>query len=208
MRFAQWMAIGALMGAGMGTASAGEGLWVPQDHTPWPRWQGRVAIDANTPLWRSELLRYPAAGLKAQGLGVVGDYYFASAPLGSRGAGGFRATSGILLGSARTSLGALPVNGSGSALTLGRRNVTLASGLSENEAGAWSHQLVPYLGLGYSGLTGRSGWGFAADLGVMGVAPNAGVRLGRAAPGAPTVDDLLRDLRFAPVIQFGVSYSF
>jgi hypothetical protein len=65
---------------------------------------------------------------------------------------------------------------------------------------------VPYVGLGYSGLTGRGGWGFAADVGVMALHGDS-VRFGRLS-GAQSLDDLLRDLRLTPVLQLGVSYSF
>ena len=65
---------------------------------------------------------------------------------------------------------------------------------------------VPYLGLGYNDRPLRSGWGFTADVGVMALRPSGGLRLDRG--GVPTVDDVQRDLRLAPVLQLGASYAF
>ncbi len=65
---------------------------------------------------------------------------------------------------------------------------------------------LPYLGIGYTGLSEDGGWSFSADLGVMGQAD--AVRFGPAFGRSQGLDAAIRDLRFAPVLQFGVSYSF
>ena len=69
----------------------------------------------------------------------------------------------------------------------------------------WS--TVPYVGIGYSGISLRGGWGFTADVGLAGT--SGGLRPRRdAAFGAQGVEDLLRELRLTPVLQFGASYAF
>jgi hypothetical protein len=67
---------------------------------------------------------------------------------------------------------------------------------------------VPYVGIGYTGLPSRGGWGFSADIGVMALTPESRVKLGRPDGGGQSLDDVLRDLRLSPLVQLGVSYSF
>jgi hypothetical protein len=202
---------GWLLGLALGVAAqwaaaqSGSGLAVSDDTPGWARWQARIAVNSSTPLWRSDLARGDAAGLKVQGLGLIGDYYFARLPLGSQGAGGFRASSGVLLGSGAP-LWAAQAPGGSSQFSLGRRNLSLLPGLPGGDP-ALDSTTVPYVGLGYSGLTGRGGWGFAADVGVMALNGGSAVRFGRLLTGQ-SLDDLLRDLRLTPVLQLGVSYSF
>jgi len=204
-----WLLATALAGAAqVCMAEAGNGLSIPDAGPAWPHWQARVGINASTPLWRSELgLGGDASGLKVQGLSLIGDYYFARLPLGSQGVGGFRASSGLLLG-AGAPLWASQAPGNGSGFALGRRNLGLLATGTGLDPAAMDATTVPYVGLGYSGLTGRGGWGFAADLGVMAVNGGSMVRFGRLFSGTQSVDDLLRELRLTPVLQLGVSYSF
>ena len=67
---------------------------------------------------------------------------------------------------------------------------------------------VPYLGVGYTGLSGKAGWGFSADLGVMALNPGSAANLGRVFGNVQNLDDVLRDMRLSPLVQVGVSYSF
>lgn len=70
-------------------------------------------------------------------------------------------------------------------------------------------EAAPYVGLGYVGLAAKGGWGLKADVGI--VAESTGsLRSGRAAFGnaGATWDGALRDLRFTPLLQLGVSYAF
>jgi hypothetical protein len=46
-------------------------------------------------------------------------------------------------------------------------------------------------------------WGVSADLGLMAASPRSAVRLGQQG-----LDDTLRELRLAPMLQFGVSYTY
>ena len=67
---------------------------------------------------------------------------------------------------------------------------------------------LPYIGIGYSNLSAKSGWHFSADLGVVSQSPGNVVRFGRVFGGTQSLDDAVRDMRLAPVVQLGVSYSF
>jgi hypothetical protein len=66
---------------------------------------------------------------------------------------------------------------------------------------------LPYIGIGYSGLGGRSGWSFSADFGLMALGAGNAVRLGRSG-NYQGVDELVRELRLTPVLQIGASYAF
>jgi hypothetical protein len=68
------------------------------------------------------------------------------------------------------------------------------------------NQTLPYLGIGYSGSSLRGGWGFSADLGVA--AQNGGNQRLMRSLMSQSLDDTLRELRFTPVLQLGVSYRF
>jgi hypothetical protein len=208
-RFAAWLSIGSLFLTFLGSAQAvdaGNGLSASAGGPPWARWQGRVSVSTGTPQWRSEMLRSEPFGLKVQGITLMGDYYFTRSRLGEHGAGGFRATSGVLVGQ-----GALwtsqPASGIGTGLSVGQRNTSLFSGLAGSELTSES-TTVPYVGVGYSGLSPKGGWGFAADVGVKALQAGTPVRFGRAVNGSPSLDELVRELRLTPVLQLGVSYSF
>jgi hypothetical protein len=198
------LALGAA--ASVARADSGNGLAVAADAPTWSRWQGRVALNTSTPLWRADLARGDAAGLKVEGLSLIGDYYFAHVSFGAGWDGGFRATSGVLLGNGAPLWA--PAAQSISGLSLGRRNTSLLGALPNVESAADNNVTVPYIGFGYSGLSGRSGFSFAADLGVMALNPGSAVRLGRLFNGNQSLDDLLRDIRLTPTLQLGVSYSF
>ena len=62
---------------------------------------------------------------------------------------------------------------------------------------------MPYLGVGYTGLKPHGGWRYNADLGLVAQSPG-GMRL----IGTQSLDDTIRELRLAPLVQLGVSYSF
>ena len=79
-------------------------------------------------------------------------------------------------------------------------------GMAMADGNAWS----PYVGAQWHwqttpGVVG-AGWRLGADLG-LNLQPRSPLRLGTTASEAP-LDDILRDLRLAPVLTFGASYSF
>ena len=168
----------------------------------WPRWQARFGLTTNA----SAL----SAGTRWQlGSGqLLGDYYWSGLrPVGVHRSGGFRATSGLLFGQRTLALGtpALP-SPQGIGLTLS--GMRLASNLSEAATAAEPWSAVPYVGIGYSGLSLRGGWGFTADVGLVGTV-GSGLRTKRDGTVAGQgVDELLRELRLTPVLQFGASYAF
>jgi hypothetical protein len=185
-------------------ATEGEGL------TTAPRWQGRILLGNAAPA----LDKWTAAngGSTVRSLSVLGDYYFGSrlnnraalgTPSETRG-GGFRATSGLLLGQRSGAYPLLNVGGSGRKFNVDLRSETLPL----TEPAAAESNAVPYLGLGYTGSSIKGGWGFSADVGVMALNPGSAVKLGRVVGGGQSLDDVLREMRVSPVLQLGVSYSF
>lgn len=166
----------------------------------WPRWQARVGLAAAaSPLDAGTRWQLSAGQL-------LGDYYLSALqPTDTGRYGGFRATSGLLFGQRSLVLGTpAPTLARGAGLSLSR-SVRTAHGLGEAPAEAWT--AVPYFGIGYSGVSLRAGWGFSADLGLAGT--TGGLRLRRdGALGSQGLDELLRELRLTPVLQFGASYAF
>ncbi len=139
----------------------------------------------------------------AQRARLFGDYYLTGPGFGEgKIAGGLRLTSGLSLGPRASTL-ALPPGRTGDGLQLGPRAVAGLGGERDLE-----RITLPYVGLGYTSLSLREGWGFSADVGLGGLRPGERLRLGRSGPTAAQVENVLNDLRLAPVIQLGVSYSF
>jgi hypothetical protein len=139
----------------------------------------------------------------AQRARLFGDYYLTGPGFGEgKIAGGLRLTSGLSVGP-RTSTLALPPGRTGDGLQLGPRAAPGRGGERDLE-----RITLPYLGVGYTSLSLREGWGFSADVGLGGLRPGERPRLGLGGPTAAQVENVLNDLRLAPVIQLGVSYSF
>jgi hypothetical protein len=176
-----WLAILALS-IGAPGVFAGETAADPSHVQAWEGLKARLAVGTTAPA-RSELGIGDAEQQKINSVSLMGDYYVRRGWLGT--SGGFRATSGVLLG-ARSSVWSSPS-------LLDRR--TAGDG---NDAGT-----QPYLGLGYTGWSSKGGWGLSADVGLMGLPRSA---TGRA--GSSSLDDTVRELRFAPLVQLGLSYSF
>lgn len=199
MKTAKLMLATLLAAAPLGAAWAqNEGLLAHPDTLPWPRWQARLAISSTAPLWRGDLFGPDAYGLKSGSLGLMGDYFFARSGSVGGGASGFRATSGLVVGARPALWMVSPAVSGNPAFSLERR-----TGADQPD-----NSTLPYVGVGYSGLSGRNGWNFSADFGLVAVPGRNAVRLGRAYSGAPGLDELVRDLRLSPVLQVGVSYSF
>ena len=134
---------------------------------------------------------------------LLGDYYLTGPGFGGTDvSGGLRLTSGLAVGP-RDGIAALPVSRTGGGLQLGQRELgsTLADRYGEQVT-------LPYVGVGYTTLSAREGWGLSADIGLGGQRPGERVRFGAGNPSAAQFESLLNDLRLAPVIQLGVSYAF
>ena len=197
MRISCALALVASLAPVAGAFAAGTGLVADADHVPWARFQGRITYSAATPAWRSEFAPFDRTGLKVRGATVMGDLYVGQVPLGGKTqVGGFRATSGVVFG-ARSPVWGAP------ALTAPNLEPRFGAVDPGREPST-----MPYLGIGYSSLALRAGWSFSADLGLVSLAPGNAVRLGRVFGGGQNLDDVIRDMRFAPVVQLGVSYSF
>ncbi|MBC8056590.1 MAG: hypothetical protein H7Y61_08425 [Rhizobiales bacterium] len=199
-----WMLAGALGALPLSPAVAadGEGLRQGPNQIAWARWQGRLSLVTSTDPWRLGI-EGPASKLSSASL--MGDYYFGRSLDGPNKLGGLRATSGLIFGP-RSSLGTsslgLGSSATGTAFSIGSRSVGRA--LVPATGDVSESATLPYLGIGYTGLSPRTGWGFSADLGLVAKTPGNAVR----AIGGPSLDDLIRDMRMAPLLQLGVSYSF
>ena len=209
MRTLPLLLLTGLIGAS-GLARAGDGLSWPGSDGEAPMLRARIGFSVTSVglISASDGLDVSAGKrVQLQSVSVLGDYYFPTPWFdGSNMLRGFRATSGLMVGTPSYALAATNPLGAGStSLSLSRMPGAL--GASSDAAGDVS-SAVPYLGLGYSALIARSGWGLSADLGLVAQNPGGTVHLGRAVGGAMPLDDALRELRLSPVLQLGVSYSF
>lgn len=171
------------------SAWAGDSTSAPIDPQAWEGLKARLAIGTSSAT-RADLGSPDSELQKVNSLSLMGDYYLSRPWLGT--SGGWRATSGVLLGS-RSSVWSSPA--------LLDRRASVADGTADGLG------TQPYLGLGYTGWSSK-GWGLSADVGLMGV-PRSATKLGRSAMGmSQSLDDTVRDLRFAPLVQLGLSYSF
>jgi hypothetical protein len=180
-----WIAA-LILSLGVAGAHASEAMTPQSQAQAWEGLKARLAIGTTAPT-RNEPSLGDAEQQKINTVSLMGDYYLSRPWFGT--AGGWRATSGVLLGS-RSSVWSSPS-------VLDRR--TAGDG---TEGGT-----QPYLGLGYTGWSSKGGWGLSADVGLMGMSRSA-TRFGKAATGSTSLDDTVRDLRFAPLLQLGLSYSF
>lgn len=209
MRNTAWMFAAALAAAlplAPAMAADGDGLAAASaQQQPWARWQGRLSLTTSSDPWR---LGVEGPAVKLSGASLMGDYYFSRSLTGPNQLGGLRATSGLIFGPRSVpSTGQPGLATGGSAFSIASRSVGRAATPYGNDP-ASDNATVPYLGVGYTGLSARGGWAFSADLGVVGQGPANAGRLGRSGSSGPTLDDLVRDLRMTPLIQLGVSYSF
>jgi hypothetical protein len=172
-----------------------------------PRWQARVQLSSqDSGLYGSaDAQRYSSSRLLSANL--LGDYYLTGSGLGGV-RGGLRATGGMLVGplslsqtGAGLSLGSSSSYGEG--LTVGQRSMSL---LSPNPDLTDPSLSMSYLGIGYTGHALRSGISFSADVGLLNNTSLGGLRLGHS--NASGMEDVLRDMRYKPVLQLGLSYSY
>ena len=210
MRNVLWIcaAVAAAL-AGVAARADGTGLTTDADRLPWARFQGRLGYAPGAPGWRAELAPAERSGLQVGSLGLLGDVYFGASKPNAGPIDGFRATSGVLIGARSPWLGAFSTTAPSGLLGSGRR-LFGASGAAVATTADTSadSSTVPYIGIGYSNLSPKSGWSFSADLGVVSQNPSNVVRFGRVFGGSQSLDDVVRDMRLAPVVQLGVSYSF
>lgn len=176
---------------------AAEGLQLGPDTTTPLRWQARIQLtqlDGASRLLSANLL---------------GDYYLTGSGLGQKVSGGLRLSGGLLMGSpglAQSSAGlSLADVRTGQGLAFGQRSIRL----SGPQAGALpdANPSMSYLGIGYTGQSLRGGWAFSADLGMARANGTDLLQLGHGGTGQ-SLDEVLMDMRFRPVVQLGLHYSF
>jgi hypothetical protein len=198
MRQRAWiLAVQLGWAAASGAAGAADGL-SPEGSGGWLAWKGRLAFGTTAPDWRADLAGTDAAGLKLGGVSVMGDYFFLNKALPGT-AGGFRATSGLVYGTR-------PTLWAGTRAAVGARGIGLERQTVAPDG--TDPSTLPYLGFGYTGLSPRGGWSFSADVGLLAQNPGSAVKFGRVFSGTQNFDDVMRELRLAPVVQLGVSYAF
>lgn len=208
----RWIALFVAALAPLFAQAGGDGIATDADRVPWARFQGRIAYAATSPLMKNGTSASDGTGLQVNGLSVMGDVYFGAASAsGKASAGGFRATSGVILGARGTLWGTQALAPASGLLSVDRRLFGPSApglGYATDSNNDGSSGTLPYVGIGYSSLAGRGGWSFSADLGLVSLSPGNAVRLGRVFGGGQNLDDVVRDMRLTPVLQLGVSYSF
>lgn len=192
----------ALVLAGPAVA-AGEGLRARLEDSAWARWQGRLTLATAAPSWKASLSEGETVGIRVSGVTLSGDYFFSAGHADRPGLGGLRATTALIVGPRAQATSTPPGWGvAGFERRWGAAPVIAAAIEPANVAS------LPYLGLGYTGLSARMRWSFSADLGLVALYPGNVTQMGRVMGGSQSMDDLLRELRLAPLFQMGVSYSF
>jgi hypothetical protein len=175
----------------------GESLTLNPDQLPWARWQGRLSLGTASPAWRPGV-----ESIKVSSASLMGDYYIGRSLVGPGSAGGFRATSGLIFGPRVSLTTGQPGPTAGNAFSIGSRLFgQTAMPYTSDTTG--ENTTLPYLGLGYTNLATRSGWSFSADLGLVAQTPS-----GIKAIRSQSLDDAVREMRLAPLVQLGVSYAF
>jgi hypothetical protein len=204
MRAAGWILVGAvgLACRPMAHGDDSGGLTLP-------RLQGRPTAETLVEVNPPALTSYAFGIGRLGGASLLGNYYFGSGAAREGEASGFRATSGVFLGSRLGMWGGhAPTVLSGTFVHLERHSFSLLTLPQPGDGASPESATLPYLGLGYSASSLKHGWGFSADLGLLALDPGSAVRLGRMFSGGQNLDDVLRDLRLSPLLQIGVSYSF
>ena len=175
------------------TAAAGQGLNPPEGASLWPAWQARLSLTAST--GNGLHLQTPARAQAVQQASLLGDYYLLrhGVAMAPRWRGGLRATGGLVFGQLGPSAAPTDVPWS----------VSLLPGDAVADAPAET-VLWPYFGIGYAGLSPRSGWGFSADLGFVARQPGT-TELGPARLGSSSTLD---HLELSPMLRLDVNYAF
>jgi hypothetical protein len=188
-----------------GSGWAAEGLVAPDGRDLWPQWQARMTVSNSTlaPVSLTGILDSATRGIGQIGA-LVGDYYFDAPGLRLPSSlGGLRATGGLMAGSRGLAWGM------GSALHPPSRFGLSWAGGPSTATGESPPDPLPYVGLGYTGMSVKGGWGISADLGLVAEYSGASsMRPTRSLFGVQGMDNAVRDLRLSPVLQVGISYAF
>jgi hypothetical protein len=191
------LCIGAALALAAWPAWAADGLAVPSPDWLWPRIQARITVQTAA-LTPAPLARPGEASLAArgvQGAALLGDYLLFTQPA----LGSLRASSGLMLGI----LGGAPGVSVGAGTRLGLTMLDGGVGTASEPS-----PVQPYLGLGYRSPPLWGNFSLTADVGVVAAHPAGIGGLGRAVFGSQAMDQALREMRLAPLLQLGVRYSF
>ena len=187
----------------------GDGLTAKADRVPWARWQGRIACAPGAPAGAPTSRRSSAPACRSAASSLIGDYYFGSAPrLGPsrrrlprhQRRADRRAQRWLQRRRRRRRAAARRATGACSA-PRPRRCRIRPTRARQRDAALPRHRL-------HAACRRKSGWSFSADLGLVSQSPGNAVRFGRRLRRPQSLDDVVRDMRLAPVLQLGVSYSF
>ena len=210
MRFGNWICLGVvgLMPIAPPVWALGDEAAIDAVRAPWARWQGRVSLGTPALASNADAANRFSSSSRAGRVSAMGDYYFIRTPVGARGAGGFRATSGLAVGPRSQIFGGLTPSASGGVFNVDRRVFGQNSVVGGPFDAASETKTLSYIGIGYTGLSSRGGWSFSADLGLASMNPGSAIKLGRALGATSSADELAHDMRLSPLLQLGVSYSF
>lgn len=165
-----------------------EGLSVTRGDAVWPSWQGRhVRLTTTQPTvaWWAGVDERRQHSVPMNAL-LLGDYYF-SMPGWQMRQGSLRASSGLMV----------TLRPAGTGL-----RVNAAHGLAPTASA------LPYVGLGYAGLSAKGAWTLSADIGLVAENPSGSAQIGRALFGHQSLDAALRDMRLTPLLKMAVNYAF
>ena len=188
-----------------GLAAADGGLKVNAASGFWSDVQTKLRFNAAVVDSSLPLTGYPALS-NAQdygplGASIGGDYYFSKdLAAGGRAPSGFRASGALLIRQPGVSLSDLAWQT--------RATTSLALPQRLSEPANQNVSTMPYLGIGYSDYSLKTGWGFWADIGLVVQSPGNALGMARVLSGTQGVEDLVRELRLSPMLQLGVNYSF
>jgi hypothetical protein len=188
-----------------GLGAADSGLKVSTTGGFWSDLQTQLRFNVAFVETAPPLVDYPAiAGAQEYaplGASFGGDYYFSKdLASGARLPSGFRASGALLIRQPGVPL---------SDLAWQSRAVTSLAGPQRlSNPGNQGISAMPYLGIGYSDYSLKTGWGFWADIGLVVQSPGNALGMGRVLSGSQSVDDLVHELRMTPLLQLGVNYSF
>lgn len=209
MNQAKWVLAGivSLASAPCAWAIQGDGLVANVDRLSWSGWQGRISLGSSLPAWHAGLSGAEPLGSRVDSVTLVGDYYFSRSLIGHGSRGGFRTTGGLIYGPRSQLTSWRPLGADQrAAFGIGRHVFGAADGSGTEVIPDFA--TLPYLGVGYTGLSLRGRWRFNADLGMLALTPGSSVKLGKSQGANTSLDDVVREMRLAPVLQLGVSYSF
>ena len=182
----------------------GSGLTPKPERLNGSAWQGRVSLAVDVPVLRTDFGRSATAGLQVRSISLMRDYYLTGPLIGSGGQGGLHTTGGLIV----TPGGRHPAGGASGLTTIERRTAGHGASTLGGDAPADGSVTIPYVGVGYVGQSTKGRWSFSADFGLMALAAGNVVKFGGVFTGSQSLDGLARELRFSPVMQMGLSYSF